>query len=56
VPVPTTPLSGLGSSAAHYGTEVYVANTSAPSFSVVDQSGSMSLTQVEAIARAVLAS
>jgi hypothetical protein len=55
VPATTTPISGLGNSAAYYGTAVYVANTSSPTFSVIDQTGSLTLSQVEAVARAVLA-
>ena len=55
VPVATTPISGLGNSASHYGTEVYVARSSAPSFSVIDQTGSLTLAQVEAEAKVVLA-
>jgi hypothetical protein len=55
VPAATKKISGLGNSASHFGTEVYVANSSSPSFSVIDQTGSLTLAQVEAEARAVLA-
>jgi hypothetical protein len=55
VPAATTALAGLGTAAAAYGTEVYVARSSAPSFSVIDQTGSLTLSQVEAEARVVLA-
>jgi hypothetical protein len=34
---------------------VLVANTSSPTFSVIDQSGNLTLSQDEAIARAVVA-
>ena len=55
--VPVTPkkLSGIGNAAAHYGNEVYVSQKSAPSFSVIDQSGDLTLTQVEAEAKAIVA-
>jgi hypothetical protein len=52
----TTPISGLGGSASYYGTEVYVSNSSSPSFSVIDQTGDLTLSQVEAVAQAQLAS
>jgi mRNA-degrading endonuclease toxin of MazEF toxin-antitoxin module len=52
----TTSISGLGNSAAYYGTEVYVSNSSSPTFSVIDQTGNLSLSQVEAMAHAILGS
>jgi hypothetical protein len=51
-----TPLSGFGSAASTFGTIVYVEQASAPSFSVIDESGNLTVTQTEAIASAVIAS
>jgi hypothetical protein len=50
-----TPLAGFGSAAATFGTIVYVAQTSAPSFSVIDETGDLTATQTEAIASAIIA-
>jgi hypothetical protein len=55
VPAATTKISGLGNAAAHYGTEVYVQRDSAPSFSVIDQLGELTLSQTEAEAKAIVA-
>ena len=55
VPAATTKISGLGNAAAHYGTEVYVQRNSAPSFSVIDSSGNLALSQTEAEAKAIVA-
>ena len=48
-------LSGIGNAASHEGTIVWVQRNSAPSFSVIDQSGSLTLSQTEAIAKAIVA-
>jgi hypothetical protein len=50
---PTTKVSGIGNGASHFGSIVYVQRNSAPSFSVIDQSGNLSLTQTEAIAKTI---
>jgi hypothetical protein len=49
-------LSGIGNAASHEGTIVWVQRDSAPSFSVIDQSGDLTLTQTEAIAKAIVGS
>jgi hypothetical protein len=51
----TTKISGLGNAASHYGTIVYVQRDSAPSFSVIDESGNLTLSQTEAEAKAIVA-
>jgi hypothetical protein len=48
-------LSGIGNAASHEGTIVWVQRNSAPSFSVIDQSGNLTLSQTEAIAKAIVA-
>ena len=48
-------ISGIGNGASHEGTIVWVQRDSAPSFSVIDQSGNLSLSQTEAIAKAIVA-
>lgn len=55
-PVATKKLSGIGNAASHYGSIVYVQRNSAPSFSVIDQSGDLDLSQIEAMAKAIVAS
>jgi hypothetical protein len=50
-----TRISGIGSEASHQGTIIYVQQDSARSFSVIDESGNLSLKQTEAIARAIVA-
>jgi hypothetical protein len=56
VPAHTTKITGLGNAAAHYGSEVYVQRNSAPSFSVIDETGSLSLAQTKAVAKAIVGS
>ena len=51
----TTPVSGIGDSASYYDTLVYVSRSSAPSFSVSDETGTLTLAQVESVARAIVA-
>jgi len=48
-------ISGIGNGASHEGTIVWVQRKSAPSFSVIDQSGELTLSQTEAIAKAIVA-
>jgi hypothetical protein len=48
-------ISGIGNGASHEGTIVWVQRDSAPSFSVIDQSGNLTLSQTEAIAKAIVA-
>ena len=48
-------LSGIGNAASHEGTIVWVQRNSAPSFSVIDQSGDLTLSQTEAMAKAIVA-
>jgi hypothetical protein len=48
-------LSGIGNAASHEGTIVWVQRNSAPSFSVIDESGDLTLSQTEAIAKAIVA-
>jgi hypothetical protein len=48
-------LSGIGNAASHEGTIVWVQRNSAPSFSVIDESGNLTLSQTEAIAKAIVA-
>jgi hypothetical protein len=56
-PAATTKISGLGNAASHFGTIVFVQRDSAPSFSVIDESGgNLTLHQTEAIAKAIVAS
>jgi hypothetical protein len=50
---PTTKVSGIGNGASHFGTIVYVQRNSAPSFSVIDESGNLTLSQTEAIAKTI---
>lgn len=52
---PTTKISGIGNAASHEGTIVFVQRDSAPSFSVIDQSGNLELSQTEAEAKAIVA-
>jgi hypothetical protein len=49
-------VSGIGNAASHFGTIVYVQRNSARSFSVIDDSGNLTLSQTEAIAKAIAAS
>jgi hypothetical protein len=48
-------ISGIGNAASHEGTIVWVQRDSAPSFSVIDESGNLTLTQTEAVAKAIVA-
>ena len=48
-------VSGIGNAASHYGTIVFVQRDSAPSFSVIDESSDLTLSQTEAIAKAIVA-
>jgi hypothetical protein len=48
-------VSGIGNAASHYGTIVFVQRDSAPSFSVIDESGNLTLSQTEAVAKAIVA-
>ncbi|HEY1832151.1 MAG TPA: hypothetical protein VGG38_18090 [Acidimicrobiales bacterium] len=48
-------VSGIGNAASHYGTIVFVQRDSAPSFSVIDDSGNLTLSQTEAIAKTIVA-
>jgi hypothetical protein len=50
---PTSKVSGIGNGASHFGTIVYVQRDSAPSYSVIDESGNLSLSQTEAIAKTI---
>ena len=50
-----TKVSGIGNAASHEGTIVWVQRKSAPSFSVIDESGDLTLSQTEAIAKAIVA-
>ena len=50
---PTTKVSGIGNAASHFGTIVYVQRNTAPSFSVIDEGGSLTLSQTEGIAKAI---
>jgi len=54
---PTTPVSGLGDAAASTTSPVavYVYRSSAPGVTVIDQGSLLTVTQVEAIAKAVIA-
>jgi hypothetical protein len=52
---PTTKVSGIGNAASHFGTIVYVQRNSARSFSVIDESGNLELSQTEAMAKAIVA-
>ena len=51
---PVTKISGIGNAAAHFGTIVFVQLDSARSFSVIDQTGSLTLSQTEAEAKAIV--
>ncbi len=51
---PTTKVSGIGNAASHLGTIVCVQRNSAPSFSVIDEGGNLTLGQTEAIAKAIV--
>jgi hypothetical protein len=51
---PTTKVSGIGNAASHFGTIVYVQRNSAPSFSVIDEGGDLTLSQTEGIAKAIV--
>jgi hypothetical protein len=46
---------GIGNAASHFGNIVYVQRNSAPSFSVIDQTGNLTLSQVEAEAKSIVA-
>jgi hypothetical protein len=48
-------VSGIGNAASHEGTIVWVQRKSAPSFSIIDESGDLTLSQTEAIAKAIVA-
>jgi hypothetical protein len=48
-------LSGIGNAASHFGTIVFVQQDSERSFSVIDDSGNLTLSQTEAIAKAIVA-
>jgi hypothetical protein len=48
-------LSRIGDGASHEGTIVWVQRNDAPSFSVIDQSGTLTLSQTEAVAKAIVA-
>jgi hypothetical protein len=50
---PTTKVSGIGNGASHFGSIVYVQRNSAPSFSVIDEGGDLTLSQTEGIAKAI---
>jgi hypothetical protein len=50
-----TKVAGIGNGASHEGTIVWVQRKSAPSFSVIDESGNLTLSQTEAIAKAIVA-
>jgi hypothetical protein len=52
---PTTKVSGIGNAASYSNTIVFVQRDSAPSFSVIDQSGDLTLSQTEAMAKAIVA-
>jgi hypothetical protein len=54
-PAATTKVKGIGNAASHFGTLVFVQRDSAPSFSVIDQSGDLTLQQTEAEAKAIVA-
>jgi hypothetical protein len=54
-PAATTKISGLGNAASHYGTDVFVQRDSAPSFSVIDQTSDLTLSQTKAMAKAIVA-
>jgi hypothetical protein len=47
-------VSGIGNAASHFGTIVFVQRDAAPSFSIIDQSGDLTLSQTEAVAKAVV--
>jgi len=51
---PTTKIHGIGNAASSFGTIVFVQRDSAPSFSVIDQSGNLTLKQTEAMAKAIV--
>lgn len=51
---PTSKVSGIGNAASHFGTIVYVQRNSAPSFSVIDEGGDLTLGQTEGIAKAIV--
>jgi hypothetical protein len=51
---PTTKVSGIGNAASRFGTIVYVERNSAPSFSVIDEGGDLTLSQTEGIAKAIV--
>ena len=50
----TTAVHGIGNAASHFGTIVFVQRNSAPSFSVIDESGNLTLSQTEAMAKAIV--
>jgi hypothetical protein len=50
----TTKINGIGNAASHFGTIVFVQRNSAPSFSVIDDSGNLTLSQTEAVAKAIV--
>jgi len=49
----TKAIHGIGNGASYYNTDVYVQRNSAPSFSVIDQSGTLTLRQTESLAKAI---
>jgi len=51
---PTTKISGIGNAAPYEGTIVFVQRDSAPSFSVIDQTSDLTLSQTEAEAKAIV--
>jgi hypothetical protein len=51
---PTTKVPGIGNAASHFGTIVYVQRNLAPSFSVIDEGGDLTLSQTEGIAKAIV--
>jgi hypothetical protein len=51
---PTTKISGIGNAASYEGTIVFVQRDSAPSFSVIDQTSDLTLSQTEAEAKAIV--
>jgi hypothetical protein len=46
-------VAGIGDAASHEGTIGWVQRDSAPSFSVIDESGDLTLSQTEAKAKAI---
>jgi hypothetical protein len=52
---PTTKIPGIGNAASYSNTDVFVQRDSAPSFSVIDQTADLTLSQTEAEAKAIVA-